>query len=101
MTDPKSIMPDNSLNKAPNRLRANAFLSAIQVVIGAGVLFVLFRFIVQTLGTEAIGLWSLVMAVTTAVRLGELGLGASSIRFVPMHIARGGAVKQQPQPRLR
>ncbi len=89
MKQPAITAPDKTLLPGPRRLQINAVLAATQVVVGAAVLFVLFRFIVRVLGTEAIGLWSLVMAVTAAIRLGELGLGAGSIRFVPKQLARG------------
>lgn len=73
-----------------SRLTNNAILAVLQVVVATAVLFTLFRYLVHTLGAEAVGLWSLVTALTAPTKLGELGLGTTTMRFVAKHLARGG-----------
>jgi O-antigen/teichoic acid export membrane protein len=55
------------------------------------ILFVLYRFILTTLGAEQLVLWSIVLATASASRIGELGLGASVTRFVAKYLATGEA----------
>jgi O-antigen/teichoic acid export membrane protein len=60
-----------------------------QTLVGAGLLFVLYRYINDTLGAAGLGVWSVVMATASASRLTDLGLSASVTRFVARYLARG------------
>jgi O-antigen/teichoic acid export membrane protein len=64
------------------RLARNALASIAQVIISAGILFELYRFLIRQLGAEQIGVWSLVLASTAVARLADLGLGAGVIKSV-------------------
>jgi O-antigen/teichoic acid export membrane protein len=70
-------------------LARNAIFSASQVLIGAAIIFFLYRFINDTLGPAALGIWSVVLAAASATRLADLGVSASATRFVAAYIARG------------
>jgi O-antigen/teichoic acid export membrane protein len=67
----------------------NAAASVGQVVVGAAVMFLLYRTIVQMLGPDMLGIWSVVGASVSATRIGELGIGASVTRFVAKRQALG------------
>ena len=70
------------------QLSYNALSSIAQVVLSSIILFLLYRFLSHQLGSEQIGIWSLVMASTSFVRLADLGLGGSVIKFVAGDLGR-------------
>ena len=67
----------------------NAIMSMIQVVVIGGILFVLYRFLLKTIGVEQLGIWSLVLATTAVTQIANLGLSGSVVKFVAKYIARG------------
>jgi O-antigen/teichoic acid export membrane protein len=70
------------------RLVPNAAAAMLNVVAGAVMLFVLYRFLLRELGAEALGAWSLIVASISAARLSDLGVAASVTRFVAGSLAR-------------
>ena len=66
----------------------NAAITVLQVVASSATFFVLYLYILRTLGPESLGLWSLVLATTALSRLSELGLTGSALKFVAQHLAR-------------
>jgi len=76
-----------------NRLITNASVSVIQTVISGLVMFVLYRYLIDNLGSEQLGLWSVVLAGTSVARLSDMGLTGSVVKFV----ARYHAVKDEVQ----
>ena len=75
------------------RLVGNATVSVIQTIVSFVVLFVLYRYLIHQLGSEQLGLWSLVLASTSIARLSEMGLTGSVVNFV----ARYHALKDNEQ----
>jgi len=71
------------------RLARNTFANILQTIVGAGLLFALYRYINISLGVEQLGVWSVVLATASASRLADLGLGAGVTRFVARDRARG------------
>jgi len=67
----------------------NAGMSILQVIIIGGVLFILYRFLLKTIGVEQLGIWSLVLAVTSVSQIANFGLSGSVVKFVAKYIARG------------
>jgi len=67
----------------------NAIMSMIQVVVIGGILFVLYRFLLKTIGIEQLGIWSLVLATTAVTQIANLGLSGSVVKFVAKYVARG------------
>lgn len=70
-------------------LARNALANILQTVIGAALLFALYRYIITALGVEQLGVWSVVLAAVSASRLADLGLSAGVIRFVARDRTRG------------
>lgn len=77
----------------------NATSSVAQTVISGVVLFLLYRHLLNHLGAEQLGLWSVVLASTSVARLSDLGLSGSVVKFVARYRAladniQAGAVIQ-------
>jgi O-antigen/teichoic acid export membrane protein len=70
------------------RLTRNALMAVIQVLVSGGVLFFLYRYLLQTLGSEQVGIWSIVLATASVSRISELGITASAVKFTAKYIAR-------------
>ena len=70
------------------RILVNAGVSVLQVIVSGIVLFVLYRYLILTLGIEKLGIWSVLLASVTVARVSELGLSGSVTKFVAQHIAR-------------
>lgn len=67
----------------------NAATTMAQVIGTAGALFVLYRFLIRTIGLERLGIWSLVLATTSVVTLANQGFSTSIVKFVAKYSARG------------
>ena len=67
----------------------NAALSVAQIVVIGGVLFVLYKFLLNTIGVEQLGIWSLVLATTSITQIANFGLSGSIVKFVAKYIALG------------
>ncbi len=67
----------------------NAIMSLLQTIVIGGVLFILYWFLLNTIGVEQLGIWSIVLATTSVAGIANLGLSASVVKFVAKYIARG------------
>lgn len=67
----------------------NAIMSIIQIILVSGVLFLLYRFLLITIGVEQLGIWSLVLATISMAQLTNFGLSGSVVKFVAKYTARG------------
>jgi O-antigen/teichoic acid export membrane protein len=67
----------------------NAIFSTLQILVISVILFVLYRFLLNTLGVEQLGVWSLVLATTSVTQFANFGLSGSVVKFVAKYIARG------------
>ncbi len=67
----------------------NAMMSILQVAVTSMILFVLYRFFLNTIGVAQFGIWSVVLATTSVVNIANLGLSASVVKFVAKYLARG------------
>jgi O-antigen/teichoic acid export membrane protein len=66
----------------------NAGTSIVQVILSGVILFVLYRFLLITIGVEQLGIWSIVLATTTVTHISNLGLSGSVVKFVAKYVAR-------------
>ena len=60
----------------------NATLTVAQVVVSATFLFVIYKYLLATLGAARLGVWSIVMALSTVARITDLGFAGGMTRFV-------------------
>lgn len=72
-----------------NPLVRNAFSAAGQTIAQTLVLVFLYRYLLNTIGVEKLGVWSIVMATASAARLSEMGLAGSVTKFVAAYRAQG------------
>jgi len=66
----------------------NAIMSVVQIVVIGIILFILYRFLLNTIGVEQLGIWSIVLATTSVTQIANLGLSGSVVKFVAKYIAR-------------
>lgn len=66
----------------------NAAFAVLQVVVSAGSAFVLFYFLLRTIGPAKLGIWSVVLATVSAARFTELGLSGGVVKYVAQYLAR-------------
>jgi len=67
----------------------NAGFSVLQVFVVAATLLVLYRILLETIGIQKLGIWSLVLASTSLTGVGGLGMPGSVVKFVAKYDARG------------
>jgi O-antigen/teichoic acid export membrane protein len=72
-----------------DRLIRNAVMAVAQVVVTGIVLFFLYRFLLQTLGAELVGVWSVVLAAASVSKIGELGFSGSALKYTTRYLASG------------
>lgn len=70
------------------RILINSIMSILQIIVVSGTLFVLYKFILDNLGAENFGIWSLVLAATAVTQIADLGLSGGVVKFVAQYIAR-------------
>lgn len=71
------------------RLVRNAGMSVAQVLVAGGILFLLYRYLLHTIGSEKLGVWAVVLATASASRFGEMGLSGSAVKFTARYISGG------------
>ena len=67
----------------------NALAGAVQTALSAGLMFAFYRVILDAVGADGLGVWSVVLATTNAARVSELGLSGSAIKYTAGRLARG------------
>ena len=71
-----------------NIILLNAIMSLIQIILVAGILFFLYRFLLKTIGVDQLGIWSLVLATTSVTQIANFGFSGSVVKFVAKYAAR-------------
>ncbi|MDP3538779.1 MAG: MATE family efflux transporter [Azonexus sp.] len=74
------------LNK---RLLNNAVFSALQTIVSAVLLFFLYRYLLNQLGAEQLGIWAIVLASTAIGRLTDMGFAGAVLKFVANSLVAG------------
>ena len=75
-------------------LRRNSLYAVGEVVVSGLSLFLLYKKVVNTLGVEALGVWSLVLATTSLGRFADIGAASGLSRFVASAKARRNAARE-------
>jgi len=60
----------------------SAALSVVQVIVAGGALLFFYRYLLDTIGVAAVGVWSVVLATTSVGRIADFGMGGGVSRFV-------------------
>jgi O-antigen/teichoic acid export membrane protein len=71
-----------------NRLVVNALLSVCQVIIVGLSYFIIFRIILNSLGEDVLGIWTLVFSVSSVSNIANLGISASLVKFVATYYSK-------------
>lgn len=72
-----------------HRIVNSAITSVIQIVISGTTLMVLYRYLLETIGVEQLGVWSLVLAMSSMVQVANFGLTGSIVKHIADHDAKG------------
>jgi O-antigen/teichoic acid export membrane protein len=78
-------MPVNSRN----RIALNAVSSAIQVIIVGLVYFFIYRSLVVKLGIELLGVWSLIIAVSSVSAISNFGFSSAVVKYIAEYNVKG------------
>jgi len=65
-----------------HRVGRSAALSVVQVIVAGGTLLFFYRYLLDTIGIAAVGIWSVVLATTSVGRIADFGIGGGVSRFV-------------------
>ena len=71
-----------------SKITFNALAAILQVIIIGVVYLILYRFILLELGIELLGIWSLVVASTSALTIANFGVSSSVVKFVSNYYAK-------------
>lgn len=71
------------------RLLGNAASAAIQTITSALLLFFLYRYLLQQLGAERLGIWAVVLASVSIGRLTDMGFAGTALKFVASALGEG------------
>lgn len=74
--------------RSSRRLFVNAVSSLVQLAFSGAALFVLYRYLYDTLGEADFGVWAVVLGTTYLGVIADLGVSASSVKFVAKYLAR-------------
>jgi O-antigen/teichoic acid export membrane protein len=66
----------------------NATISVTQIIVIGLTLFILYRFLLDNIGVEQLGLWSLLLATVSVTKIANFGLSGSVVKFVAKYVAR-------------
>lgn len=70
----------------------NAIFSVLQVIISGTLLFVVYKYLLLTIGAEKLGVWSIVMAISSISKVSDLGIAGGMVKFVSKHTAKGDSL---------
>lgn len=65
----------------------NAWASTLQAAISGILMFFLYRSLLDSIGVDGMGVWSVILATTSSARITELGLSGSVVKFVAKYLA--------------
>lgn len=75
------------------RITINAASSIVQIIVSGIALFILYRMLLETIGPEKLGVWSLVLAASSMVQVAKLGLAGSILKHIADYSAVGDKQK--------
>lgn len=66
----------------------NASTSFLQVLVMGVSLFFLYKFLLHAIGIEKLGVWSVVLATSSAMSFAKKGISGNAVKYVAQYIAR-------------
>src|SRR2546422_10484826 len=87
----RSHRPNRTMDR--HRVGRSAALSVVQVVVAGGALLFFYRYLLDTIGVAAVGVWSVVLATTSVGRIADFGMSGGVSRFVARAGARNGVLQ--------
>lgn len=72
-----------------SKIVINALSSSIQVIITGFVYFFLYRYLLKSLGSSQLGIWSLVLATSSIASLANFGITSGLVKFIADYNAKG------------
>jgi len=65
----------------------NALISVLQIVLIGIVIFILYKFLLVTIGAKQLGIWSIVLATSSVSQIANFGFSGSVVKFVAKYTA--------------
>lgn len=81
------------MNTSSKKLTINAFSAVIQVVFTALLYFFLYKYLLQSVGVELLGIWSLILSFSSIANLANLGLTSGLVKFVAEYLTENDKTK--------
>ena len=75
------------MSSTKKKLTINATSSMMQVAFTALLYFFLYKYLLNTLGAQQLGVWSLILSFSSIANLANLGLTSGLVKFVAEYIA--------------
>ena len=63
-------------------------MAVTQTLVATGTLLYLYRFLLETIGVEKLGIWSLVLASTSLTQFANMGISGGVVKFVAKYFTR-------------
>jgi len=76
-------------NIKKQQIFSNMVMSVGQVIVTGGVLFILYHFLLNSIGIKQLGIWALVLSTTSAAGIASFGISGSVVKYVAKYVARG------------
>ncbi|MCD1116493.1 lipopolysaccharide biosynthesis protein [Chryseobacterium turcicum] len=74
------------MNFSSKKLTINALSAVLQVVFTAFLYFFLYKYLLESLGVEQLGIWSLILSFSSIANLANLGLTSGLVKFVAEYL---------------
>ena len=65
----------------------NAAMSVLQIIIIGIVVFILYKFLLATIGAKKLGIWSLILSSSSIAQVVNFGISGSVVKFVAKYTA--------------
>lgn len=84
----KEISAEELSGQKKRRILVNALVSALQIIVTSITLFLLYRYLLEAIGVDRLGIWSVVLAISSVANVTNFGLSASTVKFVAKYLAK-------------
>lgn len=71
------------------KIKTNAISSIVQIIVTGLTLFILYRYLLEIIGPAKLGIWALVLSISSMAQMANLGFSGSIIKYVADYDALG------------